>query len=109
MESSTKILDPSYDQKVLFQGCKDDHVWIKKMRFLNSPKYFLTIACKESRSSGTLELAAGSQALSSDSRQHSYSQCGTSHEPRLPLVPSAADLRQTRRLLSAVRVATISS
>ena len=37
MESSTKTLDPSYKQKVLFQGFKDESVWIKKMRFLYSP------------------------------------------------------------------------
>ena len=53
-------------------------------------------------SSGALELGAGSQALSSDSRLHSYSECGTSHEPRILLVWSAAHLRQTRRFLSAL-------
>ena len=49
-------------------------------------------------SSDALELSAGSQTLSSDSRLHSYSQCGTSHERRLLLVRSAAHLRQTESL-----------
>ena len=46
MESSTKILDPSYEKKVIFQGSKDEDVWIKKIiRFFICQ--ILTIACKE--------------------------------------------------------------
>ena len=103
MESSTNILDPSYEQKDLFQGFKDEHAWIKKMRFLYSPNNKYNMYLKyEGMSSGTQELAAGSQALCSDSCLHSCSQCGTSHEPRLLLVRSAAHLRQTRRFLSVI-------